>query len=728
MSISFAGSMGGNLLATLYYLVYLLAGYFLVSRLFRETERPAFRLVMGAGMGTLLLHWSPVLFAFFVGFGVAAQLLALLIPAVLCALAWKFLPKEKNLWAKGAWSENGILICFCILTFLFYALTLWKNTIRPDAGAMMAGQCTYGDMNMHLGFITSLAGSDTFPIDYSIFPGNRLNYPFLGDSISSSLYVFGASLRYAYVFPMLVAFLEVMGGFYLLADTALQKATKSLFAWIMFFFCGGFGFFYFLGAPAMSGTEYTFSEIFTAFYHTPTNLVDENIRWVNVIVDMLIPQRATLFGWAMLFPTLTLLYRAAFLGKKKELPLAGVFAGALPMIHTHSFLAVGMVSAMWLLYTLLPKEAEEKMPKGKQKPKKETWDQPHLWGLIAPVGILFMSILWKINERHPFGEKTLILIYAIPFLAVLGFGVWMLLKSLKTDEGKENLKYWAIYLGLVLLFALPQLFTWTFRQTAESGMVHPGFNWVNSDSAPNNAYAWFYLKNLGIPAILAFLGLVFADRKKFFMASPALLIWATAEFFIFQPNFYDNNKLLYVGYALLCILAADFLYKLGKILLHSKEAKAALAAVVLFFVSFSGILSMGREYVSEYELYNKDQVDLCKFIENNTAPKAVILTDNRHNNAVPSLTGRSIVCGANSFLYFHGFDTSARQADVAKMYANPQESQDLFKNYNVDYVLVSEYERGTYSVNEEALSKLFPLVYEANGVKLYDAHEAGMEQ
>ena len=53
-------------------------------------------------------------------------------------------------------------------------------------------------------------------------------------------------------------------------------------------------------------------EIFTGFYKTPTNLGDKGIRWVNVIADMLLPQRATLFGWAVLFAALFLLYRGRF--------------------------------------------------------------------------------------------------------------------------------------------------------------------------------------------------------------------------------------------------------------------------------------------------------------------------------------------------------------------------------------------------------------------------------
>ena len=63
-----------------------------------------------------------------------------------------------------------------------------------------------------------------------------------------------------------------------------------------------------------------------SFYETPTNLVDQNIRWVNVIVDMLIPQRATLFGWAVLFPLLYVLYRAVYEHCERYFIIAGIFA------------------------------------------------------------------------------------------------------------------------------------------------------------------------------------------------------------------------------------------------------------------------------------------------------------------------------------------------------------------------------------------------------------------
>ena len=50
--------------------------------------------------------------------------------------------------------------------------------------------------------------------------------------------------------------------------------------------------------------------IFTGYYNMPTNFLDWDLRWVNVIADMMIPQRTTLLGWAVLPAGLVLLRSA----------------------------------------------------------------------------------------------------------------------------------------------------------------------------------------------------------------------------------------------------------------------------------------------------------------------------------------------------------------------------------------------------------------------------------
>lgn len=105
---------------------------------------------------------------------------------------------------------------------------LTGHTLSAGEGlSLHSGQSTYGDMNMHLGFITSIAKQQIFPPEYSILPGTKLAYPFLSDSISSSLYLFGTSLRVAYLVPMYAALAQVFFGMYAVAKTIYTNLGLS---------------------------------------------------------------------------------------------------------------------------------------------------------------------------------------------------------------------------------------------------------------------------------------------------------------------------------------------------------------------------------------------------------------------------------------------------------------------------------------------------------------------
>ena len=197
------GSFVGNLLGILYFVYFQLTGIALIHLCFpREKSLP--RLLLGSVSGSLLLTWLPILLAFFFDFTVVGHLFALVLtlPIWVCMLF-----KKKPTPPTADDSSRTKHLPFLVLLGLFmvfWCYLLHTHTILPNQyGGMDAGQCTYGDMNMHLGFITSLAVQQTFPPDYSIMPGVKLSYPFLSDSISSSLYLLGASLRVAYIVPMI---------------------------------------------------------------------------------------------------------------------------------------------------------------------------------------------------------------------------------------------------------------------------------------------------------------------------------------------------------------------------------------------------------------------------------------------------------------------------------------------------------------------------------------------
>ena len=326
-----------------------------LSRAALPGESPGMRLLLGSVWGSVALQWFPVLLAFFLGFTPAAHLGALML-ALLVGGAALWLGRSTPFGFRKACAALGRrwFLWVVLGVWLFFCFLVW-HSFRWQDGAVYSSQATYGDMSMHLSFITSLANQGDFPPDYSLLPGTRLSYPFLSDSISASLYLLGAPLWFAYELPMWVAGAQVLFGLYAFFSVLTDSRGQAALSWVFFAFTGGLGFLYFVGG----GVE-NFTRIFTAFYETPTNLIGENIRWVNVLVDMMLPQRATLFGWAVLFPALYLLYRGVYGGQGRCFLWVGGMAGALPMIHTHSFLALGVLCGGWLGASLLARLSWER--------------------------------------------------------------------------------------------------------------------------------------------------------------------------------------------------------------------------------------------------------------------------------------------------------------------------------------------------------------------------------
>lgn len=693
----------GNITAVLYYMFFVISGIIIMFRLLNSQKLSImFKCLLGSVFGTLEFQWMPIIFAFFMDFTVEAHICALVIQVLVFILVilktngghgFVNTYKKPMEWKRFLCENPASIIIFASFVIFAYCLNTHTILLNSD-GSLHTGQATYSDMNMHIGFITSIAKQHTFPPEYSIYPGVKLAYPFLSDSISSSLYLLGASLRVAYIIPMLVAVMQVFGGFYCFIKFWFKKGSVAFVAFILFFYDGGFGFIHFLN-------KVNFSKNFTEFYFTPTSIGDYNYRWAQIIANMLIPQRATLFGWAVLFPLLAFLYYAKENRSIKSFLIAGIMAAGLPMIHTHSFLALGIICVVWLFWDMY-KEKESYL----------------LLKLAGIIWVVFFFLLRMYNDKTGLIEKNgfIIMIAGLGIIAVLF--VKEIVLCFKNSTIKSYIQTWGVFLIPVILFAFPQLLFWTFGQASGDGFLRSHFNWSNA----NDNYFIFYLKNIGITFLIFFPAWVSAKKKEVQTASPMLLIFFIAKLVVFQPNEYDNNKLLFVAFVFMCGIVSDFVIKLFEknwnIIL-----KGALAVSLLFVGVFSSSMTIARECVSDYELYSKAQVDAAEYIEKNTAEKAVFLTGDNHNNAVAALTGRSIVCGADTFLYYHGINTAERKNEVANMYADPVGNKELYKKYNVSYIFVSDVETGEFQINFEGLGQIAEKVYDAQNVVIYKCNE-----
>ena len=624
------------MLGILWFLMWQIVGVFLVLRLFPSLEHLG-KLTFGSVCGSVLAIWVPIPFSFLFGFSLLSHLLAALIGVVLLyILRPGFAGIHCEEWA-SAWKAHRFFLLFFLFPFLALCVyLLLTHTLREIDGALYTGQCTFGDMAMHLGFITSIAQQGVFPPDYSILPGERLCYPFLCDSVSSSLYLLGTPLRAAYLIPAFFAFAQVFCGFYLLAGSICRRRAGAHLAFILFFLNGGLGLIYFF-------RDHSFYELFTGFYHTPTNLTDKNIRWVNVIVDMLLPQRATLFGWAVLFSILFLLFHAVFREEKAFFLPAGILGGLLPMIHTHSYFALGLIAFCWLV---------------------------------------FSAVRDRMSSR------------------------WF--------------KKWLVFGLSAVLLALPQLYLWTFHSVnGNEQFLRFHLDWVNAGA---DNWLWFWLKNVGPILIVIPFSFLFADSDHQAAVSPAVLIFILCELIVFQPNVYDNNKLLYVSFALFCMITADFLFDVGE-KIRSHALRAVLLSLFLVLSVNAAVFSLGREILSgtptyAYRLFSKHDTAAADYVLHETESDALFLTANNHNNAVAALTGRNVYCGCPSYLFYHGLDYTERMDESRKLLTDGDFFARRHAELGIDYVYIGAYERAL-GCTEEYFALNFPVVFSSGDVAIY---------
>lgn len=423
------------MLGIIIYIYFLVLGFLYADLLFKDKELMT-KIWIGAVIGNIILMAGIVPFAFIFKFGTVSHILLIIAAAAPYAAVSVKRPDTRIIGSreggkkllldtavKNTFMDARILAALILPVTLLICILMYNHILMPGNGGVYSGQSTYGDLQMHLGFITGIAEQGSFPPEYPFLQGTRLNYPFFIDMLSSSLYLFGTPLRWAVLIPSFAFAAMLVMGFYILSYELTGKKSSAALAVIFFFFCGAFGFAYFFEGAKADPTAFT--KIFTEYYQTPTNYNEMNIRWANTICDMIIPQRTTMAGWCVIIFALWLLMNAYKTGSRKLFIILGVTAGCMPMIHTHSFLALGIISAVMLVYSLIT-----------AKDKKECIINWAFYGAIALVMALPQLILWTFSQT---GGNESFLNYRFNWVNHNDPYLWFYIKN------------W----GLVFLFALP---------------------------------------------------------------------------------------------------------------------------------------------------------------------------------------------------------------------------------------------------------------------------------
>ena len=287
----------------------------------------------------------------------------------------------------------------------------------------------------------------------------------------------------------------------------------------------------------------------------------------------------------------------------------------------------------------------------------------------------------------------------------------------------RGIPYW---LGLAAICGAAWLFQMLPTVLAQSldgqQMLRLYFNWINgrNDGTLKDSYLWFYIKNIGLVYLLLIPAFVHAKPKQRWLYGGGLAILALAELVVFQPNNYDNNKLLFITHALGCMLAAQLLADWAK-RLRTPALRAAVIAVCCFVGMFGSVLTLGREALSDYQQWSADDITLAAYIDENAESDALFLTSDSHLTPVFALAGRQILCGSGSYVYYHGMDYADEYNAMRTLYETPDTV--TLQIWGVQYAVFDSSVYSRFSdANEEWYAQRYPLWYENGGCRVYKIH------
>ena len=209
----------------------------------------------------------------------------------------------------------------------------------PEGGGVFTGvDHNLGDLPFHLAIVTSFLYGHNFPPEHPELAGTRLTYPFLVDLVVAMLMATGASARRAMRAENVVLGWALVGLLHRFALRVTRDRLAAFLAPLLVVASGGLGF---LWLAADVDPQAGLASLLRRPTHDYTILAQGPLRWGNLAITMLIPQRSFLLGLPLFLVVATLWWQAITetdpLKRRRRLLSAGAVMGLMPLAHAHAF-------------------------------------------------------------------------------------------------------------------------------------------------------------------------------------------------------------------------------------------------------------------------------------------------------------------------------------------------------------------------------------------------------
>ncbi len=246
------------------------------------------------------------------------------------------------------------LVAAFVLAALVLARVFERGAFVRDGAWFTGIDHNIGDLPFHLGIVQGFALGDNFPPEHPELAGTRLTYPFLADFLAALFVAAGTQLHRALLLENLLLGIALLGLLHAWASRLTRDHLAAAITPALVLLNGGLGWWMLVGES--EGRPGGLWGLLARLPHDYTILHGGGLRWGNVVITLLVPQRALLLGLPLFLVAWTLWWRAlssppGSRGDVRRMVGAGLVAGLLPLAHAHSFtVLVSMGACLALLF------------------------------------------------------------------------------------------------------------------------------------------------------------------------------------------------------------------------------------------------------------------------------------------------------------------------------------------------------------------------------------------
>lgn len=255
-------------------------------------------------------------------------------------------------------NNSGYWLAAWFPWFIYTSITVPTLLFWRDGNLITGWINTWGDWAVHLRTSTFFAEHTKLTLDSPLYSGTTFHYPYLSAYLSAILQRLGLDLAQSLTWPTWLLFATLPAWLYSLGINLTKNKLASLMLVYFFLLNGGGGVLYlikdlFTGNYFWLGDAYNL-RLYTDMFRVDGLSTNQSIWFMNFIMSEFFPQRAFLAG---IGPALFALLIAWKMLEEKisrqTLILTGTLLGILPIIHAHSFIALGLIlPTLWLVKLL----------------------------------------------------------------------------------------------------------------------------------------------------------------------------------------------------------------------------------------------------------------------------------------------------------------------------------------------------------------------------------------